>query len=243
MMAARGNEAAQPLMTENVLGTAMPISSDRFFDGEPGLIQAFDFAYDEIIAFEKEFKWAQFVFVPCAWISACCCYPCFLNQNIEWNTRAQHLALTQDGIRYVTERHPSSCGLSCSDVGKKSQTVPYDKITDCDVNEPAGTACCCCVQNVLSTVQVDTASSGKVTEDGAAQHELTLSGLKFPNEFKQAVWSMKRNYAGILNSLGQSAPVQENMSATAVLIEIREELRKLNASVGASGLKQVGCLG
>ena len=60
------------------------------------------------------------------------------------------------------------------DLGKESKTIPYDKITDCDVQEPAGNACCCCVPNVLPVVNVDTASSGGVL------HELTLVGLKDP---------------------------------------------------------------
>jgi len=65
--------------------------------------------------------------------------------------------------------------------------VPFDKLTDCDVEEPAGTACCCCVQNVLTKVHVDTASSGSVGESGARMHELTLVGLKEPHEFKKKV--------------------------------------------------------
>lgn len=41
--------------------------------------------------------------------------------------------------------------MDCQDVGKVSKTVPFDKITDCDVEEPAGSSgpCCCLVENVL----------------------------------------------------------------------------------------------
>merc|ERR1719414_540784 len=103
-----------------------------------------------------------------------------------------HVALTVDGIKYVHDKRKSLCGLHFTDLGRESKTVPYDKITDCDVQEPAGTACCCCVQRLLSTLSIDTASSGNVGKEGRPQHELTLIGLKFPHEFKQAVWGMKR---------------------------------------------------
>merc|ERR1711966_139990 len=114
----------------------------------------------------------------------------------------------------------------------ESKTVPYDKITDCDVQEPAGTACCCCIPNVLTRVHVDTASSG--SKDGVPTHELSLHGLRYANEFKQAVWSMKRgqvpaNASVPLSSSGvQRAPAQAEMS-TQLLMEIRDEIRELNS--------------
>lgn len=214
------------------IGAAMPVAQDQYFAGEPGLIATFDFDYESIIDFQTSLQWAQFLFLPPVWSSCLCCYPCFLKQNVEWKTRAQHVTLTIDGIRYVSEKRKSLCGLPCSDVGKESKTVPYDKITDCDVQEPAGTACCCCVPRVLSTVNVDTASSGKSSE-GVTRHELVLTGLKFPNEFKQAVWGMKRGQAPAhatmpLQPLRAEAPVQAEMTAP-LLIEIRDELRQMNA--------------
>lgn len=48
--------------------------------------------------------------------------------NIDDVSRAQHLAITQDGIRYVVDRHKTGCRLDCQDVGKVSKTVPYDKM-------------------------------------------------------------------------------------------------------------------
>jgi len=208
---------------------------DRFFEGNPGLIAVFDFDYDLICEYQQKLQWTQFAFIPVCWLSACCCYPCFLNKNISWKTRAQHVSLTVDGIRYVVDRHPTLCGLSCTDVGRQSKTVPYDKITDCDVQEPAGTACCCCVQRVLSSVRVDTASSG--SKDGVPQHELELVGLHFPNEFKQAVWTMKRGevpaHASVpLGAATVAAPGQVSMT-NALLGEIRDELRELNAHLRA----------
>eukprot|EP00928_Gymnodinium_smaydae_P030113 TRINITY_DN22471_c0_g1_i1.p1 TRINITY_DN22471_c0_g1~~TRINITY_DN22471_c0_g1_i1.p1 ORF type:complete len:237 (+),score=38.35 TRINITY_DN22471_c0_g1_i1:61-711(+) len=209
----------------------MPVAADQYFAEEFGLVAAFDFDYDEIIDFNKNLAWTAFLVSPPAWFSSLCCVPCFLSQNVEWMARAQHVALTVDGIRYVREKRKAGCGLPCSDRGRESKTVPYDKITDCDVTEPAGTACCCCVQNTLSTVKVDTASSG-ATKDGLPRHELTLTGLKYPNEFKRAVWGMKRGQAPAgaavpldMGSRSAQAPQQMNMD---VLVEIRDELREMN---------------
>lgn len=79
-------------------------------------------------------------------------------------------------------------------------------------------------------------------------HELDLQGLRFASEFKKAVWAMKRGktpasaavplqegmqsasaYEGM-----RSAPAQQDMNAQ-TLLEIRDELRKLNAQVAGGG--------
>eukprot|EP00408_Alexandrium_pacificum_P021088 CAMPEP_0171186402 /NCGR_PEP_ID=MMETSP0790-20130122/16794_1 /TAXON_ID=2925 /ORGANISM="Alexandrium catenella, Strain OF101" /LENGTH=248 /DNA_ID=CAMNT_0011651445 /DNA_START=53 /DNA_END=799 /DNA_ORIENTATION=- len=231
-------QRAQALLSEARQHQQPTQAVDNFFASDPGLVTVFDFDYDLIIEFTKKLQWTQFVLLPPLWLSALACGPCFLNQNIEWTTRARHVALTVDGIRYVVDKHKTLCGLSCSDRGKESKTVPYDKITDCDVQEPAGTACCCCIQRVLSQVTVDTASSGN--KDGVPRHELVLGGLRYPNEFKQAVWSMKRGEVpaatqvpmvpGAAGTYGAcaTAPTQDTMS-TSLLTEIRDELHELNA--------------
>mmetsp|Transcript_44792 Transcript_44792/g.138537 ORF Transcript_44792/g.138537 Transcript_44792/m.138537 type:complete len:236 (+) Transcript_44792:59-766(+) len=213
----------------STVGGAVPEAEDDHFEGEPGLNVAFDFDYDEIIDFRTKLMWARFIFNPTMWNAVVCCYPCFISQNVEWEARAQHVALTIDGIRYVTEKHPSQCGLSCTDVGKTSKTVPYDKITDCDLQEPAGMACVCCVPETLTVVRVDTASSGD--SGGVARHDLELAGLKHAGEFKRAVWDMKRGTA----SAGASAPAaqlqapRQNGMELTVLMEIRSELQQLTS--------------
>jgi hypothetical protein len=215
-----------------------PTAADQFFGGDQGLVSVFDFDYDTIVDFKTSLQQMQLGCFPCLWPCACvCCYPCFLKQNVEWETRSQHVALTVDGIRYVKDKRKSMCGLSCTDKGRESKTVPYDKITDCDVQEPAGTACCCFIPNVLSSVHVDTASSGGPKEGGGVNHELSLVGLRFPTDFKQAVWAMKRGEvpaqsAVPMGSVMSQAPTQAQMH-TALLTEIRDELRALNANLQA----------
>jgi hypothetical protein len=105
-----------------------------------------------------------------------------------------HVAVHQDGIKFVNDKHQTCCGLTFTDKGKNSKTVPFDKLTDCDVQEPAGTAICCFVPNVLSTVIVDTASSGAANpQTGIVMHELNLRGLADPHGFKKCVWDCKRS--------------------------------------------------
>jgi len=207
-----------------------PESDDTFFvdAGEHGLVATYDFDYGLIESFNKQLRWAGFILAPPAWLSCCFCVPCFLNKNIEWDARSQHVALTIDGIKYVRNKRKSGCGFTCQDKGKESKTIPYDKITDCDVQEPAGTACLCCIQNVLTEVTVDTASSG----GAGLNHELSLKGLRHANEFKTAVWAMKRKHdeKSEMNGGGPAhAPGQESMEIK-LLTEIRDELRKMNAN-------------
>ena len=116
--------------------------------------------------------------------------PFFLRSNVRWRAEAHHVAITRDGIRFVQDRRKAWWGLSVCDQGKHSKTVPYDKITDCDILEPAGNVLCFFVPRILYTVHVDTASSGSEGNP----HELDITGLKDPFGFKTLVWAMKRNF-------------------------------------------------
>lgn len=84
------------------------------------------------------------------------------------------------------------------------------------MEEPAGNSCLC-ITNVLSIVNVDTASSGT---DG--RKELRLAGLKNPHGFKKLVWAMKRSQQT------RSVESTTNYEITTLLREIRDELRTNN---------------
>lgn len=106
--------------------------------------------------------------------------------------------------------------------------VPFDKITDCDVVEPAGNDCFC-VPRVLYTVHVDTASSSQ------ERHELVLAGLKDPHNFKKLVWAMKRaqqNHQTHPPSIFEMTRGNSEDIAT-LLREIRDELRQNNEALHA----------
>ena len=116
-------------------------------------------------------------------------------------------------------------------------------ITDCNIEEPAGNSCIV-VRNVLTTVNVDTASSGM-----EGKKELRLAGLKDAHSFKRLVWAMKRAQGG--NQLNprilQQATLASDDAETAsnsdenvstLLREIRDELRQNNGPL--RGLKPSG---
>jgi len=154
--------------------------------------------------------------------------PCYLRKNVRWNVQSQHVAVTRDGIRFVREKRPTCWGWQCTDSGKSSKTVPFDKITDCDIEEPAGNTCLC-VENVLNIVNVDTASSGT-----NGQKELKIAGLKDPHAFKKLVWAMKRS-RGVAPSMPAALEMVDRKGGadvggdvSSLLMDIRDELRQHN---------------
>ena len=117
-------------------------------------------------------------------------------------------------------------------------SVPFDKITDCDITEPAGNTCVC-VPNVLSVVNVDIASSG---QDG--KKELRLAGLKDPHSFKRLVWAMKRAQQGAapssMSMTARSSTSESETEVASLLREIRDELRANNELLQASKVPHIG---
>ena len=180
--------------------------NDDFFDDED-VIAVFDFDYDKMITFQTPLEFvSQMTTVGCVALYAALLFwpvgplivlamygfslaPFYLKSNVRWRAEAHHVAITRDGIRFVQDRRKAWWGFSICDKGKQSKTVPYDKITDCDILEPAGNVLCFFVPRILYTVHVDTASSGSESN----RHELEITGLKDPHGFKTLVWAMKRN--------------------------------------------------
>lgn len=240
--------------------------ADRFFDNETGVVAVFDFDYEQMEDFQfKVTAASQAACCVChtvytgpvmtGWLfgsapllsfavgagvyatqSILSMTPCLMRKQIQWDVLATHVAVTRDGIRFVRDKRKSAWGLPICDKGKISKTVPFDKITDCDVLEPAG-AQCCCIPRVLMTVHVDTASSGG---DGK-RHELHISGLKEPHKFKALVWAMKRSGnlvkyqaptvmemvdRGVLGDEKGGNHQSEDVSG--LLKDIRDELRQNN---------------
>lgn len=102
----------------------------------------------------------------CWWTLAGCVHPIvllimvaalpFQLKNIRDMARARHLALTTDGLQFVVDAHPFSWRSSCCQKGTVTTTIPYDQILSVEVEEPAGTACCCCVERTLHNVLINT---------------------------------------------------------------------------------------
>ena len=195
------------LLTANaVTGTHVASPSgaqvlDEFFKNDPDVLKTYAIDYEVAFKFQNDLAWAGLkgmLFAPPSCVTVPCCMvgqKCFGEDNIRDRVYAQHLALTRDGIRYVVDQRKTACRLDCQTAGRISKTIPYDKMTDCDIEEPAGSSgpCCCLVPNVLTKVNVDTASSGNVNpQTGKMMHELQIEGLCDANQFKRDVWAMKR---------------------------------------------------
>jgi len=203
-----------------------------YFDETEGVIKVFEIDYDKVI----DYQWTvannnvlACIWCPLTWPGLPYHFICG-RENLQDRTEAQHVCVTQDGIRYVVDRHKAQCRLDCQDEGKITKTIPFDKLTDCDVEEPAGAdgPFCCLVNRTLTKVNIDTAS-GSRGADGEAAHELTINGLKDPHEFKSTVWKLKREGTGGAAMIGKqsvSAPSQMTMGAPEVvrLLQRQNEL-------------------
>ena len=192
---------------------ADPRTLDPFFAGDADVLKSYAFDYDKIIAYEKEILNSSILG---STVSCLPLTPCILlyhfdceRANVIDLARAKHLAITRDGIKYVVAAHDTGCRREDERQGQVSKTIPYDKITDCDIEEPAGSeGCCPCylVPNTLVQVQIDTASGNR--ESG--KHELSVKGLKDAESFKKDVWAMKRGEQ-VSGVVGTVAPMAVSM--------------------------------
>jgi len=197
-----------------------------YFASTEGIVHVFDFDYDSVNKYTTRLAQNNMYCFPC-------CLPCWFGcfkQNTIDAIEARHVAITRDGIRYVQDQRRTGCRLDCQTAGKTTKTIPFDKLTDCDIEEPAGASgpLCCMVNNVLTKINIDTASSGmpNPNQPGMVQHELVLTGLKDPHGFKSMVWRMKRTGSG--NSGGAAAPSAMTMS--------RDNQQIVNALTAQNGI-------
>jgi len=107
---------------------------DDFFANDDDVIAVFDLDYELMRSFYEQMGWCTYfssILIPPAFILATVpgLIPVFLKRNVAWNVNAQHVAVTRDGIRFVRDFRKSCWGLNCTDQGKNSKTVPFDKIT------------------------------------------------------------------------------------------------------------------
>jgi len=109
------------------------------------------------------------------------------------------------------------------------------------------------VKNMLTLVNVDTASGSKGPGPGAG-HELTLKGLVDPHQFKKDVWAMKRGegingsvptappssgiamdrsggvgFGGVEMSFGKSAALASNSDVVPLMMEQNKLLKEQNS--------------
>ena len=102
---------------------------DDFFDDEEegDIVAVFDLDYDLMEEFYRKIgigALGVLLFIPqLLWIALLGLAPCYLNSNVRWCVRAQHVAITRDGIRFVRNKRKTCWGRPWSDAGKWSKTV------------------------------------------------------------------------------------------------------------------------
>jgi hypothetical protein len=105
--------------------------TDDFFDSNDGdeedIVAVFDFDYDSMESYYASLGWTCMgatLLIPNIFSLAIMgLVPCCLNNNVRWNVRAQHVAITRDGVRFVHDKHSTCWGFPFSDAGKSSKTV------------------------------------------------------------------------------------------------------------------------
>jgi hypothetical protein len=169
------------------------VDEKKVWEGYDNLWVVLDFERQKKIEFGSSLAFREGLcafLIPFTWVCLPCCITSLLliGPNTRGEVMAEHAALTQDGIIYKIDRHKTGLRLDCQDVGAVTKTVPYDRIQDVQVMEPAGSSgpCCCMVPNVLSTVNIQTAAQG-----GPAP-ELSLTGVKDPHELRKMLQVLKR---------------------------------------------------
>ena len=71
------------------------------------------FNYEALTAYKQKLHRSEMcglVFFPPFLVLGVLTYPCDM-QNIRDEVNARHIALTQDGLRYIVDKHPSGCRL------------------------------------------------------------------------------------------------------------------------------------
>ena len=204
---------------------------DDFFDDDENVVAVFDFDYDSMESHYKAASWGCFAgTVLCFPGTLFWCLaglvPCYINKNVKWNVRAQHLAVTRSAILFVHDKRPALWGEECA-VSRRTKAIPFDQVTDCTVTD-AGSATCT-IGTPLSKVTVDKPGF------------LTIVGLEDPHAFRKLILAMKKNSATRQSSTAAVLPVTMaeridrglagdagSEEVAGVLREIRDELRQHN---------------
>jgi len=122
----------RPLRTVSPEYSHLPEASglaweDDFFDDEDGVVAVFDLDYDLMEEYYTRLGWvglaALLVYPPLVVAALIGMGPCYVRRNAQWSIRAQHVAVTRDGIRFVRDKRKTCWGCAWSDAGRVSKTV------------------------------------------------------------------------------------------------------------------------
>eukprot|EP00465_Bigelowiella_longifila_P010380 CAMPEP_0185266384 /NCGR_PEP_ID=MMETSP1359-20130426/30895_1 /TAXON_ID=552665 /ORGANISM="Bigelowiella longifila, Strain CCMP242" /LENGTH=159 /DNA_ID=CAMNT_0027856171 /DNA_START=101 /DNA_END=580 /DNA_ORIENTATION=+ len=113
-----------------------------------------------------------------------------------------------DGVHYFVDKHKSGCRCQCEDKGAVTKFVPFDRIQDVTLQEPAGAVPeCCCVQQRLHHVGIQTAGAS-----GAP--EIDVWGIKDAIGFRNAVLQAKAEGPGRMTAGGVRAGAAKSKTSS-----------------------------
>lgn len=155
-------------------------------------------------------EWNQMMLA--TYLNPCCvpCIPCWVGKyymvdqpNIQDKIASMRLYLTSDNIEFQDGPYYTSFRHNCfGRRGKTQQVIPFDRVQDVRLVEPAGNFCCCFpFRNTLVGVQTAGSAFPSVGQwvPGAAFQagkaggaEIDVWGLKDPHGFRQRVFEMKK---------------------------------------------------
>merc|ERR1719343_304087 len=167
------------------------------------------------------------MFLPCYLPCLPCCLPYhFLCErpNVQDKIDSMQVYLTDEHIEYQEGPYFTCLRHDCfGKQGKVHQSVPYDRVQDVRIQEPAGNYCCFFPFRI-SLVSVQTASfttthttwlPGKNFRWGMfGKAELELWGLEDPKRFRQKTLEMKKLGKGAPRQELEGAPEQAGMGPT-----------------------------
>jgi len=163
------------------------------------------------------------------------------------------LAVSRESIFVVRKKRKKGIRFDCQDEGEIRKTIPIANVQDVMITEPAGTAVCCFVPNVLNSVRLQTAAASG--DDESPHHDASqafLVGLRDPNRFRNVIMGLKKGiYIGkeggpqafqspavdaIGNSLRESASQGHD---TQVLHQILDTLKSIDQKLDSKALVDV----
>jgi len=186
---------------------------DDFFDDQDDVIAAFDLDYESMESYYRQLGWCFFgltlLWKPLCFTALAALTPCCIHRNVSWLVRAQHVAITTNGIRFVRDHRRQCWGFSCTDAERTVKMIPFENISNCVVQEPSGNTCCLIV-NILTTVKIDLQTN-----------QFCIVGLRNPRAFLRLLWAMKHNHAVQVGAL-MGAPILQQTVYDAVISQTND---------------------
>jgi hypothetical protein len=115
-------------------------AEDLFFQNEPGLIKTYTFHREKLIEVKSNDDYVSFQHL-CPILCFPPCYPCYfyycyvncvvVEENARDKVNATHVALTQDGIKFVVDDHKQ--GFRMGSEKRVDRTVAYSSIKYADI--------------------------------------------------------------------------------------------------------------